>query len=117
MNPVFEVSGAIINGQVHAVEVYGDFPSVAEAEAFAKRLPKSWRVRGGGCSYVTDEGQMAIKGIVIFRADLLADGVNKGKNETGIGRARKFLAAIEWKTVSRYTNAATDEQIREALGI
>lgn len=93
--------------------------TVEEARALAASFPKSTKVRGGSLSTRTRDGEPVVVGYVKFNANLVANGVNGGVNETGMKRYRSFrkhVAAlghpIEWGT--RYSNGI-DEQTFERI--
>ncbi|HIJ51514.1 MAG TPA: hypothetical protein HPP54_10795 [Nitrospinae bacterium] len=62
-----------------------------EAKEIAKSFPKSYQVRGSGVRPL--DGSPAW-GSVRIRAELSGDGVNGGKNESGIKRFKRFLTKV-----------------------
>lgn len=86
-----------------------------EAAEWVAQFPKSLRIRLTTLTRPADgsyrNGSEVVPAAAIH-ASLLADGVNGGRNETGIARARKALAdprlAAEWTAncVNSYATAA-----------
>lgn len=79
----------------------------AEAERAAALFPKYLKVRGGTISGDPQNGT----GYVSFDVRFVADGVNKGANETGLKRLRAFLKVASWNYDSAaFSNSATQDQ-------
>jgi hypothetical protein len=97
-------------GGVAAIEVAMDVagvgePSIAEAKRIAALFPKSVGVKASRVSYSPmvgsdeyggrhderDYSRSVSRGMVVLGARLMADGVNKGVNESGLKRAASFL--------------------------
>lgn len=129
-------------GEIFAATITLDFYTVADAQAFAAEFPKSWKVKPCSLSttelYVTERygstegftivpssiesryGGNITQGTVQQRAELQADGVNGGRNETGIKRLKAFTAklaemGIELEATTSYRNAGTLEQLAEQI--
>lgn len=92
------------------------FATREDAEAFVALLPKSCKVRA---STITGRDYQA--GLVKFNAMLAADGVNGGRNETGIKRYRALAAACErigcpiiW--TMPFSNSITEAELAELIG-
>lgn len=110
------VDGYTIDGSVHAVDITTETETSAGAKAIAALFPKWLKVKGGGLSYLDENGHPAIRGYVLCRIYFGSDGVNKGKNETGLKRFKALLKRIEWKYKQKFCgNFATEDQIRDLL--
>lgn len=94
---------------------------------FAAQFPKSLRVMGTALStqynYLDpacqNTGRVTV-GYVKFQAKLYEDGVNGGKNETGIKRLKSFVKhcarlGIELQFTMPYTNSRTEDEYNELL--
>lgn len=92
MNVTAEVSATFhhINRTAQGVSIALELPTLEDAQAFVAKFPKSY---GMHATTLVSNGMR--KGYVTFRAALLKNGVNGGKNETGIGRYRKVMKALD----------------------
>lgn len=93
--------------------------TIEAAQALAAQFPKGAKVSANphGCS----QADGTVTGLVNFRVTLQADGVNGGKNETGVKRYRAFrkgLAAlnIPAEFVMAYTNSITEAALEARIG-
>lgn len=92
---------------------YTRFPTVAAAEEFAAKFPKSCGLRvGGGC-----DADGTRYGVVTTHVNLYADGVNGGVNETGVKRLKRFLRDTPFVVKMNAGNSATPEKITAELGV
>lgn len=73
-----------------SAEVRGAVADLETAQAIVALFPKSVGIKASGLTGST-EGT----GFISFRVQLLADDVNKGRNETGIKRLTRLLAVAE----------------------
>lgn len=127
-SPLFKVVGTVACSYDYTTNVYtlgtavrdisigASFPNLDAAKAFAGQFPKSYGLR---CYtlYSSLSAASPSTGVVELRATLAADGVNGGRNETGVARARKFLAKVpyEFKQIEKIQNPATVEQLKALL--
>lgn len=107
--PIFEVTGYVQDGEVFSIEARATTTTRARAVAIAASFPKSLRVSGYGVTGMGSEF-----GGVSLRVSLSASRNNKGANEGGIDRLRRFLARVahEFRGNSAIGNPATPEQLR-----
>lgn len=82
-----------------------------EARAIAATFPKSVGVKASEISG-SDEGT----GYVSFSVWLSPDAANKGKNETGLKRLRRFLQIASWRyDAEAFGNSATRDQFDDLV--
>lgn len=102
-----ELNGRENTGVVGFIGADCYVPTKADALRIAAEFPKSYGVRGYYVSGDTEWGGISIS------AHLSADGANKGKNEGGIARMRKFLAKVPHEfDVRLISNAASVDQLK-----
>lgn len=94
---------------LQSVKAYAYFNTADDAAAFVALFPKSTRVKPS-----TLCGSDLYMYTAIFQADFLADDINKGKNETGAKRVKKFFAVckqngIAVKRTATFANSATGD--------
>lgn len=112
--PVFTIKAYTQHGRPSWVEVTAHVQTKELAAEIAAQFPKSVNVRGQGMNW----GLAGITtGWVSFRATLAANGVNGGRNETGIRRYHnliKHLARLG-HAVEYEVNASNSYPSREAF--
>jgi hypothetical protein len=95
-NPTFKIAASYLSRDPNAaqhVEITAKCSTVEAAREIAALFPKSMKVRATTLtSYAT--GEAVVTGIICFRAGLRSDGVNGGRNETGIKRYRSLVAKL-----------------------
>lgn len=115
--PTFEFSGYTQDGQVAAVRVMANVDTPEQAAAIAATFPKWLKVIGTHCSGWRGESKdYTTWGIVSFQASLTTDGVNKGINETGLKRLKRFLSLVPYRFYAyEISNPATPEQLKALI--
>lgn len=118
------------DGTIGFVSVERYYATREEADAVAATFPKSLRVRANGitgheygdsdlhCPAFATRRPSALAGLVTcewafveLSVQFYPNDVNKGKNEAGRARLRRFLARVDWVYREPYcSNKATAEQ-------
>lgn len=113
--PIFQGHAYENHGQISYVEVVAYTDQLEDAQIIAAQFPKSSGVKAGTLSSCG-----RIYGRISLIAKLHTDGVNGGKNETGIKRYRTFRRAsmtlgydFEWSTP--YSNSVTEETLDASI--
>ena len=98
-----------------------DFATREEAELFASSFPKSLRLSVNSCDYSDERGRTWH---VSFISRLLANGINGGRNETGVARywrLTKLLAdrstAVVWRVDASNAYATQHDFERAIMGV
>lgn len=106
-----------ISATEYSIKVTCTVPTEEEAQVLVRQFSKAAKVRA--TQFLAGHGR--VYGYVMFDARLMADGVNGGRNETGIRRyrsVRKTLAILDAKVewTMNYTNSLTEEVVQVLLG-
>jgi len=97
------------NGNISSVHANRDFATKDEAAAHCATFPKYVGVKPGTCRGLLDDAY-TVWGTANFYVQIAADGVNKGINESGVKRLRKFLALADYVYMPLYGNSLTAEE-------
>ena len=106
---------------IEGVEFTADVATAEEAREIAASFPKYLKVYGGKISGsplkedgTTDYMKSLEWGYVSMKAFLTSDGVNKGANETGMKRVKKFASMVKCEYHAPYGNSVSKARV-EAL--
>ncbi len=112
---LFDIYGFTKDEQVTHIEVAAEVETTKDADEVVVIFPKSIGLKSchlGRCV----NGKYVKVGYVTMRVQLAKDGVNGGKNESGIKRIKRFLKLANHQFVMKESgNAATKEQIEAAI--
>lgn len=70
-----------------------ELPTLLDAQRLCDQFPKSCGMRANTLHTYDESGESVMRGHLSARGDLVADGANHGRNETGIRRYRAILRA------------------------
>lgn len=116
---IFMVTGYtnISTGEIACIRASAKFENLGEAEDFAKKFPKSYRVKATTVQrFIPGTNDYKIEGLVICNIYLTQDEVNKGKNETGSKRIKSFLKKVPYEFCKENSkNSVTVEQMKSLI--
>jgi hypothetical protein len=123
LDAVYTFGSTPVDGVPQSFHLFATFETPAQGREFVARLPKSIKAKAPSLSsWDRETGETLLLGFVTIDAWLTSNGVNKGRNETGIRRyhaAVKALTKLGATIVYRnkvYTNSyPTREQFEAAI--
>lgn len=111
-----------VTASAYSVQAYMTVATPELAAEVAARFPKSAKVLSQQLStFDRETGANLTLGTVHFAAYLMANGVNGGRNETGIKRYHTFVRAAERLgyaveyDATAYANSLTEAELAEAV--
>lgn len=104
--------GYVVTAVDCAIEIRR-YIATSDVAAEVAKFPKSLKVKS--YTLYAIRGLVPDVSIISLRVRTNPNGVNGGKNESGISRVRKFLSIVDWQYKPLYGNSMTKEEFERRI--